>query len=197
MTIPKIVFASQNAHKLEEIRHMCVHLFEIVTPFDLGITEEIPETGNTFHENAQMKAEYLSKRTSLDCFADDSGLEVTALNGAPGIYSARYAGENKDPEANMNLLLKELSTHTDRSARFVTVIAYVSGNEYHFFEGEIKGEIIDEKRGEKGFGYDPIFVPEGHTRTFAQMTPEEKNSMSHRKMALQSLLVYLSSQQKP
>lgn len=167
------------------------HLYHIVTPLDLGITEEIPETGHTFHDNALQKAKYLLDRTACDCFADDSGLEVFALEGAPGVYSARYAGEEKDPEANMRLLLQNLMDQPDRSARFVTVIAFIRDGEHHFFEGEIKGQIIHEKRGEKGFGYDPIFMPDGYDRTFAEMTAEEKNAISHRKIALSKLAEFL------
>lgn len=189
--LKKLVFATQNPHKLQEINQMMGHLYHIVTPIDFGITEEIPETGDTFHDNALQKANYLLERTDCDCFADDSGLELLALNGAPGVYSARYAGEQKDPEANMNLLLRNLEDQTDRSARFVTVIAFIREGEHYFFEGEIRGKIIHEKRGEKGFGYDPIFMPDGYDRTFAEMTAEEKNTISHRKIALSKLTEFL------
>lgn len=172
---------------------MIGHLYSIVTPGDLGITEEIPETGKSFHENSLQKAMYLFERSGNDCFADDSGLEVLSLDGAPGIFSARYAGEQKSNEANIQLLLKNLIDMEDRSARFVTVIAFIRAGKHHFFEGEIRGKIIHEKRGEKGFGYDPVFIPDGYDRTFAEMSAIEKNAISHRKIALAKFAEFLET----
>lgn len=158
-----------------------------------GITEDIPETGDTFHDNALQKAQYVFDRTSLYCFADDSGLEVHALNGEPGVYSARYAGEQRDANDNMDKLLHELNGKSDRSASFKTVISLLHPSGKYFFEGEIKGQIIHEKRGEKGFGYDPIFIPDGYDITFAEMSPEVKNTISHRALAVDKLVEFLLS----
>ena len=157
----------------------------------IGCKEDIPENEPTLAGNALAKARYLKQHYGLDCFADDTGLEVDALNGEPGVYSARYAGDAKDANANMDLLLKNLGNNTNRTARFKTVIALLQNGEEHLFEGVIDGHISEEKRGTQGFGYDPIFVPEGETRTFAEMEMVEKATMSHRGRAVKKLVDYL------
>ncbi len=184
----KLVFATNNRHKLEEVSAILGPEFEMVTPREVGIMEEIPETHNTLEGNALQKARYIHERTRLDVFADDSGLEVNALGGAPGVYSARYAGEGCSYDDNNSLLLNNLENHTDRSARFRTVIALIQNGEEHLFEGVIQGEITKERRGEGGFGYDPIFAPQGAGgQTFAQMPADKKNAMSHRAKAVKKL----------
>lgn len=188
----KICFASNNIKKLEEISSkLNGSPIELITLDQTGITEDIPETGDTFHHNAMQKAQYVFNKTGLYCFADDSGLEVHALGGAPGVYSARYAGEQRNANDNMDKLLKELKGKTDRSASFKTVIALLHPSGGYFFEGEIKGTIIDEKRGQKGFGYDPIFIPDGYDITFAEMPAELKNTISHRALAVDKLVTFL------
>ncbi|WP_300727086.1 non-canonical purine NTP diphosphatase [uncultured Bacteroides sp.] len=189
----KLVFATNNAHKLEEIRAILGDKIEVLSLNDIDCHADIPETADTLEGNAALKAEYIYKNYGLDCFADDTGLEVEALDGAPGVYSARYAGgEGHDSEANMKRLLKELEGKDNRRAQFRTVICLIEGGEEHFFEGIVKGRIIEEKRGGSGFGYDPIFVPEGYTETFAEMGGEEKNKISHRARAVQKLCAYLN-----
>jgi XTP/dITP diphosphohydrolase len=190
----KIVFATANRHKLQEVAAILGAGFELVTPADMGITEDIPETSDTLMGNALQKAHYIYDRTGVDCFADDTGLEVTALGGAPGVHSARYAGEAHDFAANNRLLLSNLAGAADRSARFRTVIALILGGEEHLFEGTVEGRIIDEYRGGEGFGYDPIFVPEGYKQTFAEMPAEQKNSISHRARAVEKLATFLKKQ---
>ena len=167
--IKPIVFATHNANKLAEIREITVGEVEVLGLTDIGCHDEIDETGNTLEENALIKARQVNKRYGYDCFADDTGLEVDALNGVPGIYSSRYAGPSCDPEANMQKMLTVLQGIDDRSAQFRTVIALVVNDEEHLFEGIIRGHITREKRGDKGFGYDPIFVPNGYDLTFAEM----------------------------
>ena len=157
----------------------------------IGCNEEIPETGSTLEENARLKARYVWETYNVDCFADDTGLEVESLDGAPGVYSARYAGPQKNPADNMALLLSELKGKSNRRARFRTVICLIQGGREQLFEGVVHGEIIESARGSEGFGYDPIFVPEGSTKTFAEMTMEEKNTMSHRGRAIASLALFL------
>ena len=204
----KIVFATNNAHKLQEIRAILGPSFEVVSLADIGCHEDIPETGKTLEENAIMKAEYIYNKYHLSCFADDTGLEVEALNGAPGVYSARYAAMESqdavshDSEANMARLLRELGNNNNRKARFRTVIALIqkkdvcpcgctSIKEIHQFEGIVNGEIIRERRGGEGFGYDPIFQPEGYDQTFAELGADIKNDISHRARATQKLAEYL------
>lgn len=188
----KICFASNNIKKWQEIKDkLSIDGIEVITLEMAGITEDIPETGTTFHANALQKAQYVFDKTGLYCFADDSGLEVNVLNGAPGVYSARYAGEQRSTEDNMNKLLSELEGKEDRSASFITVIALIDEEGIHYFEGEIKGHIIGEKRGGSGFGYDPVFIPEGYTQTFAEMDSSEKNKISHRALAVADLINYL------
>lgn len=189
----KLLFATNNAHKLEEIQSL-LPSWRIISPSDLGVTEEIPEDGDTLEANSLQKAQYLSDKTGFACFADDTGLEVEALDGAPGVYSARYAGETKDSEANMKKLLKDLEGKTNTKARFRTVITLIdSSKRVHVFEGIVNGEITRTASGEKGFGYDPIFKPEGYNCTFAEMTLADKNAISHRARAMQKLVEYLNS----
>ncbi len=186
-----LIFATNNAHKLAEVEAVLGDKFRLLTPRDCGIDEEIPETQPTLEGNALQKARYLYERTGKDCFADDTGLEVAALNGAPGVHSARYATDGHDFAANNALLLKNLAGKTDRSARFRTVIALILGGEEHLFEGTVEGRIIERETGDEGFGYDPLFVPNGFGRTFAQMTTDEKNEISHRARAVRKLAEYL------
>lgn len=178
----KLILATHNRHKCEELSAMIDGNWEVVSLDDINITEDIPETGNTFMENARQKAEYVRQRMGddVEILADDSGLEVSALNGEPGVRSARYAGETHNDSANTAMLLENLKGTNDRSARFVTVLAYMHNGKTEYFEGEVKGTIIDECRGNGGFGYDPVFVPLGYEQTFAELPAEVKNSMSHR-----------------
>ena len=187
----KIVFATNNKHKLEEASAILGPDFELKTPADCGITEDIPETQPTLEGNALQKARYIYERTGLDCFADDTGLEVAALRGAPGVRSARYAGDEHDFDRNTALLLRNLESGADRSARFRTVIALIVVGEEYLFDGIVNGRIIDEYRGTGGFGYDPVFVPEGCSETFAEMSAEQKNAVSHRARAVEKLSDFL------
>lgn len=192
----KILFATNNAHKMSEVSEVLGDGFRLLTPRDCGVTEEIPETQPTLEGNALQKARYLHERTGLDCFADDTGLEVAALGGAPGVRSARYATDGHDFAANNRLLLKNLEGTTDRRARFRTVIALILNGEEHLFEGIVEGRIIDAERGAEGFGYDPLFIPDGGDKTFAEMSAEEKNAVSHRGRAVRRLAAYLHSIEK-
>ncbi len=187
-----LVFATNNQHKLQEVRQILGDRFEIKGLSDIGCDVDIPETADTLEGNAMQKAKYVKEHYGLDCFADDTGLECTALDGAPGIRSARYAGENHDSEANMRKLLENLKEKSDRSAQFRTVIALLYQGEEHLFEGVVRGGIITEHKGTQGFGYDPVFVPEGYNTTFAEMTAEEKNSISHRGRAVAKLAAFLA-----
>lgn len=187
----KIIFATNNKHKLGEVQAILGSKFTLVTPKELGIDEDIPETGDTLEGNALQKACYLHDRTGMDCFADDTGLEVEALGGEPGVYSARYAGEPSDPAANTALLLEKLKDKNNRSARFRTVIALIMNGREYLFEGLVGGEISLRPSGTEGFGYDPVFVPEGYDITFAEMPAEEKNRMSHRASAVEKLGEFL------
>ncbi len=187
----KIVFATNNKHKLSELREIMGSEYEILSLSDIGCYDDIEETADTIEGNALIKAHFISDKYGYDCFADDTGLEVEALNGAPGVYSARYAGDNHDSVANMNKLLNELNGIENRKSRFLTVIALVFKGKTITFEGIINGNIIDTPMGDNGFGYDPIFVPENSNKTFAQMTSEEKNTMSHRARATKKLIEYL------
>lgn len=192
----KILFATNNAHKLKEVQAVLGPTFELVTPHDCGVDEEIPEEQPTLEGNASQKAHYLHARTGLDCFADDTGLEVEALGGAPGVHSARYATDGHDFAANNRLLLRNLEGQTNRRARFRTVISLLLGGEERLFEGVVQGRIIDHEQGSEGFGYDPLFIPDGYDRTFAQMTTEQKNAVSHRARAVRKLADYLHSIEK-
>jgi XTP/dITP diphosphohydrolase len=188
----KLIFASHNENKAKEIRSLLPQHIELLTLSDMQLLEEIPETADTLEGNALLKASYVNDRFGLNCFADDTGLEVHALNGAPGVYSARYAGSSKDPEANIALLLKNLANVEDRSARFRTSIALYWNGEQHFFDGIVNGHISKIRSGSDGFGYDPVFIPENSTRTFAEMTLQEKNQQSHRARALEKMIDFLS-----
>lgn len=188
----KLVFTTNNAHKLEEIKAILGEQVEILSLKDIGCDTDIPETADTLEGNASLKAHYIYEHYGMDCFADDTGLEVEALDGAPGVYSARYAGEGHDSEANMRKLLVNLKEITDRKAQFRTVISLIEQGEEHQFEGIVKGCILEEKRGDLGFGYDPIFQPEGYDRSFAELGNDIKNRISHRARAVALLCNYLS-----
>ena len=189
----KLLFATNNAHKLAEVQAVLGDAFVLTTPRDCGVTEEIPETCDTLEGNASQKAHYLRDRVGLDCFADDTGLEVAALGGAPGVHSARYATDGHDFAANNRLLLKHLEGVADRRARFRTVIALLFEGQEYRFEGIVEGRIIEREAGHEGFGYDPLFIPDGCDRTFAEMTADEKNAISHRGRAVRQLVEFLRS----
>lgn len=190
----KLVFATNNAHKLDEISSILGEKVELLSLKDIHCHVDIPETADTLEGNAMLKAEYIYKNYGLDCFADDTGLEVEALNGAPGVYSARYAGgEGHNTEANMQKLLQNMQGVQNRKAQFRTAICLILDGKKHLFEGIVKGEIIKEKRGSSGFGYDPIFVPEGYTKTFAELGNETKNKISHRALAVEKLCRFLKA----
>lgn len=186
-----LVFATHNAHKAKEIQHIVGDHFIIRTLSDIGCTEDIPETGSTLAENASIKSRYVYNTYKFNCFADDTGLEVEVLNGAPGVYSARYAGEAKNDQANMNLLLHNLKAANNRNARFRTVISLIIEGKETIFEGELKGAITNEKAGTNGFGYDPVFKPEGFDNTLAEMDLAAKNTISHRARAFAKLTAFL------
>jgi XTP/dITP diphosphohydrolase len=186
-----LIFASSNPNKIREVREMLDGLYEIKGLHDIGCTEDIPETADTIEGNALLKARYVVEHYGLNCFSEDTGLEVSALNGAPGVHSARYSGEDRDPQANIDLLQKNLAPHDDRSARFKTVIALSLDGVEHLFEGLVNGHIRQEQFGTGGFGYDPVFVPDGYSVSFAEMDKEEKNRISHRGRAVQKLLDFL------
>ncbi|MBR5331783.1 MAG: non-canonical purine NTP diphosphatase [Muribaculaceae bacterium] len=189
----EIVFATNNLHKLSEIREIIGDKFKILSLKEIGCNEDIPETANTLEGNAEIKARYVKEHYEYDCFADDTGLEVDALGGEPGVLSARYAGENHDSQANMNLLLKNMSGKENRAARFRTVIALIIGDELTLMDGIVEGEITHERAGDSGFGYDPIFKPVESDLTFAQMSSEDKNKISHRGRATAKLIVKLKN----
>ncbi|WP_372950481.1 non-canonical purine NTP diphosphatase [Mariniphaga sp.] len=189
----KLVFATNNQHKLKELQSILGDHFELLSLKDIGCFEEIPEEQPTLEGNARQKAIFVYEKYGYSCFADDTGLEIEALNGEPGVYSARYAGETKDPQANMDKVLANLENEKNRKARFRTVISLVlDGNEKQF-EGIVEGEITKEKRGGSGFGYDPIFLPISYDKTFAEMDLSEKNKISHRARAVQKLVEYLKT----
>lgn len=188
-----LIFATNNRHKLEEVQQILGCGFELLTPAECGILEEIPEEQPTLEGNALQKARYIYERTGAPCFADDTGLEVVALNGEPGVYSARYAGAEKDMNANMELLLHKLKGHDERRAQFRTVIALILGGEEHLFEGIVTGTIRRSRSGSQGFGYDPLFQPDGYEMTFAEMDMAEKNTISHRGRAIQKLAAFLTN----
>lgn len=186
-----IVFATNNRHKLEEVRAIVGHVFNVLSLADIGCNEDIAETAQTFEGNALIKARYVHEKYRYDCFADDSGLEVQALENAPGVFSARYAGEPSDSQKNVAKLLREMEGIENRKARFRTCIALIYGGKESMFEGSIQGIIIKSQRGHNGFGYDPLFVPIGYDMTFAEMPAEEKNKISHRAIATKKLIEYL------
>ncbi len=187
----KLVVATNNAHKLEEIAAILGNEMELLSLKDIQCFADIPETADTLEGNARQKAMYIYENYGMDCFADDTGLEVEALNGAPGVYSARYAGDGHDSEANMQKLLHELQGKKNRKAQFRTAICLIQEGKEYLFEGIVKGEIIGEKRGGAGFGYDPIFVPEGYEQTFAELGNDIKNTISHRARAVEKLCSFL------
>lgn len=189
--VKEIVFASNNKHKLDEIRDMLPDGIQLLSQAEIGFNQDVEETGKTFDDNALLKAQALFDFSGKVCFADDSGLEVKALKGQPGVKSARYSGEPVDHKRNVSLLINNLEGKKDRTARFVTVICLLTADKTLFFEGEVKGTIAEAPRGDNGFGYDPVFIPEGENRTFAEMSPEEKNAISHRKRAVEKLLEFL------
>ena len=192
MSLPKLVFATNNIHKLSEIRTILADRYQVLSLQEIDCFGDIPETADTLEGNALLKAQFVHTHYGYDCFADDTGLEVEALGGRPGVHTARYAYPDRhDPEANTQLLLKELEGHTDRNARFRTVIAYIHQGQEHLFEGIVNGCISTEKRGEKGFGYDPVFIPEGYNQTFAELGTDLKNTISHRARAVMALCEYL------
>ena len=187
----KIVFATNNKNKVKEVKAMLPDDIEILSLKDIGCTEEIVEDADTIEGNARIKADYVTKNYGYDCFADDTGLEVDALNGAPGVYSARFAGEEATYEDNVEKMLKEMKGKSDRKARFVTVAALNLEGKQYLFKGVCEGKILKEKRGHAGFGYDPIFQPEGFKRSFAEMDLEEKGKISHRGKAMKKLITFL------
>lgn len=189
----EIVFATNNAHKLSEVRAIAGTRFSIISLNELGCFDEIPETGSTLTENALQKAKYIYDKFQCNCFADDTGLEIEALNGKPGVYSARYAGEHCSFEDNIEKVLRELQGEINRKACFLTVIALIIDGKNYFFEGKIEGKIIENKKGVNGFGYDPVFKPLGYDKTFAEMTDAEKNSISHRALATKQLNDFLQT----
>lgn len=187
----KLVFATHNKNKLYEVQALLPENITLLSLDDINCHEDIPETSGTIEGNAIQKANYIREKYGHDCFADDTGLEVNSLNGAPGVYSARYAGEEKNAEANMAKLLKELEDKPDRSARFKTVIALHLNGEQLYFEGIVNGRITPQKSGNKGFGYDPVFMPDGYDRTFAELPLNTKNEIGHRGKAVKQLIAYL------
>lgn len=187
-----LVFATNNQHKIEEVNHLLRNKFRLLSLNDISCNEEIQETGKTLNENASQKATYIHNKFNVDCFADDTGLEIEALNGKPGVFSARYAGEEKNSEKNTEKVLFEMKNCKNKKARFKTVISLMIGQKEYQFEGIINGTIAEEKRGEKGFGYDPIFIPRGFDKSFAEMTLEEKNIISHRAIATGKLIAFLN-----
>ena len=189
----KILFATSNKNKALEIQKLIPEGFEILTLNDIDLQEEIPETSDTIEGNAIQKTNFIVENFGIDCFADDTGLEIEALNGEPGVYSARYAGEEKDPNKNMDLVLKKMQGITNRKARFKTIISLSLDNKSYLFEGVVEGIIRKDKVGNLGFGYDPIFEPENIGRTFAEMTIEEKNNISHRGRAFEKMIHFLNS----
>lgn len=189
----KIVFATQNENKVAEIQQLMPPGIEVVSLKSIGCLDDIPETADTLEGNALIKARYIFEKFGLNCFADDTGLEITALNGKPGVLSARYAGENKSADANMDLVLSEMIHATDRSARFRTVIAAIIEGEEILFEGIVTGKITEVKSGAKGFGYDPVFLPDGFNQTFAEMNLDQKNKISHRGKAVAKLIAWLNN----
>lgn len=189
----KLVFATNNKHKLEEINHLLEGKQEIISLKEIGCSDDIPEDHETLEENALQKAQYIQEHYNLDCFADDTGLEIAALNNRPGVYSARYAGPAKDPVANMKKVISEMEGQTNRKACFRTIIALILNGEEHLFEGRVDGEILTEPHGEAGFGYDPIFRPDGFQESFAEMSMDCKNKISHRGRAIQKLCNFLKN----
>ena len=190
----KLVFATHNSHKLDEVAKILEDIIQVVSLTDLHCVEEIPEKGVNLQSNALQKAQFVDERFKSDCFGDDTGLEVEALGGEPGVFSARYAGEQANSEANIDKLLKNLKGVTNRKAQFRTVIALIYRQRVYYFEGIIKGRIIEERQGDHGFGYDSIFTPDGYNQTFAELPSEIKNTISHRAQAIHKLAAFLNDQ---
>lgn len=189
----KLCFATHNTNKLHEVQQLLKGTMEVVGLKDIGCNYDIPETGQTLDENSSIKAKYVRDNYQIDCFADDTGLEVEALNGEPGVYSARYAGDDRDNNANMSLLIGKLASHENKKARFRTVITLLKDGQEHQFDGVVEGTITSNPRGSQGFGYDPIFVPDGYDTTFAEMELSAKNKISHRARGMQKLITFLKS----
>ena len=189
----ELIFATNNLHKLSEVQEIVGGHFKLLSLFQSGFQGDIPENQNTLEGNAFEKARYIFQKTGKDCFADDTGLEVDAINGEPGVYSARYAGPENNAEANIHKLLKNLGSTTNRKAQFRTVVALIINHKEFLFEGIVKGDISLTKMGVSGFGYDPVFVPDGYDQTFAEMTPEQKNKISHRAIAINKLASFLKT----
>lgn len=189
----KLCFASNNLHKIEEIQSLLGDSFELLSLEQIGCDEELAETGDTLEANSLQKAQYVWDNYHINCFADDTGLEVAALDGEPGVYSARYAGTHRNSQDNIQLLLQKLASKTDKLAQFRAIITLILEGNIHPFEGIVRGQIIDTQRGSGGFGYDPVFVPDGHDRTLAEMPLSEKNTLSHRAKAFQKLSLFLTS----
>lgn len=189
----QLVFATNNRHKLEEVAAKVGEKIRLLTLLDIGCTDDIEETGTTFWENASIKSHHIYEKYKLNCFGDDSGLEIDALNGEPGVYSARYAGEHGNHAANIDKVLQRLNGETNRKARFRTIISLIWNGEEHFFDGTVEGAIRISPNGTDGFGYDPIFEPAGYDITFAEMSMEQKNSISHRAKAMEKLIAFLST----
>ncbi len=187
-----LVFATNNTHKLDEVRAMLQPEYSIVSLAELGCYDDIPETADTLEGNALLKAQYIFNKYGVDCFADDTGLEIDTLNGEPGVYSARYAGEACNAQSNMDKVLHLMENKTDRKARFRTTVALIQKGEVHYFEGKVEGIIALAPQGEKGFGYDPIFIPDGYDMSFAQLSADKKNEISHRGLAVKKLVEYLN-----
>lgn len=187
----KIVFATNNAHKLEEARAILKDSLEVLSLAEIGCHDEIPETAETLEGNALIKARWVKEKYGYDCFADDTGLMVDALNGAPGVYSARFAGEHCSPADNIKLLLEKLKGEKNRDARFATVVALIYKGKEYLFEGEVKGKIAEENSGSSGFGYDPVFIPQNYVESFAEMSPDTKNAISHRGRAMAKLAEFI------
>jgi XTP/dITP diphosphohydrolase len=191
--IKKLVFSTNNEHKLDEVRAIVSDKFQIVSLKQINCTDDIPETAATLEGNALLKAQYVHANFGFDCFADDTGLEVEALNGAPGVFSARYAGEGHDFAANMQKLLLNMETHENRKAQFRTVICLIINEKTYFFEGAIKGTIARKAQGKGGFGYDPVFIPQGYAKSFAELGNDEKNEISHRALATKKMSNFLDN----
>lgn len=189
----KIVFATNNKHKLEEVRDLASGIAQIVSLSEIGCTDEIPETGAKLEENATQKSHYIFNKYDIDCFADDTGLEIDVLEGRPGVYSARYAGEGCSFDDNTTKVLEELGNNANRKARFRTVISLIIDGKEYMFEGKVAGKITLEKSGVKGFGYDPVFIPDGYSQTFAEMPLDVKNSISHRGEAMRKMIEFLKT----
>jgi len=187
----KLCFATNNKHKLDEVRQLLGNTFEVLSLDDIGCNEELPEEHDTLEANSLQKAKFVFDKYGVSCFADDTGLEVEALHGAPGVYSARYAGEQRNSEDNIDLLLKSLEGKTNRKAQFRTVVTLILNGDVHQFEGIVKGEILNSRKGQGGFGYDPIFLPAGTSQSMAELNPDEKNAISHRGAAIKKLIAFL------